>query len=300
MSRTEAMYHFHGEPDFGMGTDGPITHKHDGLKKHTHPMPQPASSDSFSREAPPGSGWGVEQPIGTALGSAEAGEEFDVLLGRLKEAGYQEVTSDDSVLVKAFTLVHGDRQQAYGHPIDDFTRLADLWSVVLSPVLKDGVRLTAEQTVLCMGLVKINRLINSPDHDDSQVDWAGYAEVYNMIQQVRKEQADKLREKIVETMMAAGQVYGMPFSGDHAMFLDDDGTASDPTMMGRYKLQFDNEPEVEGEAVRDSEVPLGYSESAKLWLCTNPKHLEMFGLDVEHSHPGQQGWYVCKETTNVG
>lgn len=50
-------YHFHGEPDYGMGTAGPITHSHDDPKgEHTHPMdregpggPGPSSEELFRR-----------------------------------------------------------------------------------------------------------------------------------------------------------------------------------------------------------------------------------------------------------
>lgn len=72
-------------------------------------------------------------------------------------------------------LTFGDRHDDYGHPLDDFSRTGALWSAVL------GVDVTAEQVALCMALVKISRLCNTPDHWDSVVDLAGYANCYGMV-----------------------------------------------------------------------------------------------------------------------
>jgi hypothetical protein len=61
------------------------------------------------------------------------------------------------------------RADHYGTPESNFERIAALWSVVLErPV-------TAEQVALCLGQVKVARLIQTPQHRDSWVDLAGYA-----------------------------------------------------------------------------------------------------------------------------
>ncbi len=62
-----------------------------------------------------------------------------------------------------------DRHQIYGHPEDNFRRVADLWSVILDHSI------TVEDVALCLIALKIARLTESPNHRDSMVDIAGYA-----------------------------------------------------------------------------------------------------------------------------
>lgn len=67
-----------------------------------------------------------------------------------------------------------DRQAVYGHPADDYARTAAMWSAYL------GVEVTALQAQMCMVLVKVSRLANTPTHRDLLVDIAGYARTYEM------------------------------------------------------------------------------------------------------------------------
>jgi hypothetical protein len=80
----------------------------------------------------------------------------------------------ETILQEAQRLVHGDRQRDYGHPIDDFTRTARLWSAILD------VAVTAEQVGLCMMAVKISRQCNQPKRDN-MTDAAGYAATVQMV-----------------------------------------------------------------------------------------------------------------------
>jgi hypothetical protein len=85
-----------------------------------------------------------------------------------------------TILQQAQDLISGDRNQDYNHPLDNFTRIAELWSIILDhPV-------TAEDHVLCMMAVKISRLLHTPEHMDSVVDLAGYAGTYEMVLKERK------------------------------------------------------------------------------------------------------------------
>lgn len=72
------------------------------------------------------------------------------------------------VLEKSIELITGDREEDYGEAIVNFSRIADLWSVVL------GSKVQPWQVAACMMQVKIARAIKSPQHVDSWIDLCGY------------------------------------------------------------------------------------------------------------------------------
>lgn len=118
----------------------------------------------------------VAQLLGHAVLDAETFEPYDV-----PQVVTMLLPDDDrSILDEAEEIVNGARQAAYGHPIDDFTKTAKLWSGLF------GVDITAEQVALGMMAVKMSRLLNTPNHRDSMVDIAGYAKTYQMVVQERK------------------------------------------------------------------------------------------------------------------
>jgi hypothetical protein len=88
----------------------------------------------------------------------------------------------ESILEEAQRLTHGDRAAAYGTPLDDYSKTAALWTVILSGagVLKEGASVAPETAALCMIAVKLSRLLHAPKRD-SAVDIAGYAWVYQEI-----------------------------------------------------------------------------------------------------------------------
>ena len=65
-----------------------------------------------------------------------------------------------------------DRGQSYGPMRENLRRIAQQWSATV------GKRVTAEQAALMMCQLKIARLIETPDHDDSIHDLVGYALIY--------------------------------------------------------------------------------------------------------------------------
>ena len=72
------------------------------------------------------------------------------------------------ILRDADILTHGPRDDIYGDVITNHERISRLWSVVLE------TEITPAQAALCMALVKVARLIQTPDHIDSFVDGAAY------------------------------------------------------------------------------------------------------------------------------
>lgn len=71
-----------------------------------------------------------------------------------------------------------DRQAVYGPPLDNFERIATRWRAHLSNrfgISTAELPLTAQDVSVMMIDVKLARLEQTPDHDDSWVDVAGYA-----------------------------------------------------------------------------------------------------------------------------
>lgn len=75
----------------------------------------------------------------------------------------------EEVLDKAKELVSNERLKHYGTPKENFARIAKLWEVVFNRPI------SPTEVALCMAMVKVTRLVQTPDHVDSWVDLAGYA-----------------------------------------------------------------------------------------------------------------------------
>lgn len=73
------------------------------------------------------------------------------------------------ILSKAEKCVCGQREQDYGIPEDNFSRIAKLWNAYLGDNVTD-----AKDVSMMMALLKIAR-IRSGGTDDCYVDLAGYA-----------------------------------------------------------------------------------------------------------------------------
>lgn len=80
-----------------------------------------------------------------------------------------EETTKTTIADIAKNIVYGDREKTYGHPGKNLKVIADLWSTYLS------VQVSAQDVCNMMILLKVARLRNDPDHEDSKVDIIGYA-----------------------------------------------------------------------------------------------------------------------------
>lgn len=91
------------------------------------------------------------------------------------DGSYKELI-EDGVLDKAQKIVDGrDKQEHYGPPEEFMGRLAKLWGGYL------GVEVKPTDAALMMALLKAARLRTNPHHEDSLVDFAGYAHIYSKI-----------------------------------------------------------------------------------------------------------------------
>lgn len=84
-----------------------------------------------------------------------------------------------NVLQEADKLVHGDRNEAYGHPLDDFGCTAAIWRAMIKRRYGLDVPVDPDFVGLCMAAVKLSR--ESGKHKtDNLIDLAGYAETTQM------------------------------------------------------------------------------------------------------------------------
>lgn len=86
----------------------------------------------------------------------------------------------ESILQEAQRIIHGPRNEAYGHPLDDMGRTGRMWAAILGLP-----EVTAEQVALCMVAVKISRQRNKPGRDNL-VDGCGYFGTIEMMQEERE------------------------------------------------------------------------------------------------------------------
>jgi len=86
----------------------------------------------------------------------------------------------ETVLAEAIRITDGARQADYGHPRDDFSRTALMWTGILGGKLREGAEVTADDVPLCMIAVKLAR--QSHRHKrDNLVDIAGYSRTAAMV-----------------------------------------------------------------------------------------------------------------------
>lgn len=96
-----------------------------------------------------------------------------------------------SVLLDAEATINGPRRAEYGSPLKIFTKVEQAAKAL---GLEQGNPL---HHPMYMTLVKLTRLIQTPDHRDSIIDWAGYAGTYEMV----------LNEQAVETAAIEAILY---------------------------------------------------------------------------------------------
>lgn len=86
----------------------------------------------------------------------------------------------ESLLDEAKRLTSKDRQKNYGHPKDNFKRIADLWNSYLTNRQNPETEISTEDVAWMMVLLKIARDLNKPTRDNL-VDAIGYTRTLAMI-----------------------------------------------------------------------------------------------------------------------
>lgn len=89
---------------------------------------------------------------------------------------------EESILQEADKIVHGQRQWAYDHPLDNFTKIGEFWGTIL-----EREAIPPETVGLMCIAIKMARQMHRPKRDN-MVDAAGYAAATQMAldEQVRR------------------------------------------------------------------------------------------------------------------
>jgi hypothetical protein len=77
-------------------------------------------------------------------------------------------------LNEAMVIINADRNEEYGEPAENFKDIADIMTVLLKPILKDGVGVDVHHVAMTMMAVKLSRMTTSPTKFDHWCDIAGY------------------------------------------------------------------------------------------------------------------------------
>ena len=72
------------------------------------------------------------------------------------------------ILQKAEQMINGPRARDYGDAYNNHERIAKMWTVLLDK------QITVPQVYQCLIAVKLSRLIETPEHEDSAIDICGY------------------------------------------------------------------------------------------------------------------------------
>ena len=103
----------------------------------------------------------------------------------------------DDLVKKALRLVTKDRQEVYGHPIDDFEKTALIWSALF------GINVDPWQVPLALIGVKLSRETNAMN-EDNIVDIIGYALTLSMVYdkgaRLTKEEEDEIVKAVQEAI----------------------------------------------------------------------------------------------------
>ena len=100
----------------------------------------------------------------------------------------KEIPAKETILKEAERLTNQDRRATYGHPLDNFTRTANLFNAQFAHKLKEPF--TAEDIEIAMVLVKLARQAHKPQRDNL-VDACGYLNLVDMTERERERRSSE-------------------------------------------------------------------------------------------------------------
>lgn len=116
----------------------------------------------------------IEALVADAISKAKQGNQSSPAQSQPHPIASQKPAS--AWLSAAIAATSGDRQRDYGHPHENFTKIAQAWSIIF------GVEVSIAQVAQAMIMMKVCRDLNT-HKDDNWVDIVGYALAYEQAKQ---------------------------------------------------------------------------------------------------------------------
>ena len=105
----------------------------------------------------------------------------ELMAGKYRSENRIMPTTTENLFNEAIATIHS-RGAVYGHPYYNHKRIADLWSAYLDWPIQP------HEAAICMALVKVSRLTETPTHEDSVKDLVAYAALYKTILEVEMDE----------------------------------------------------------------------------------------------------------------
>jgi hypothetical protein len=84
------------------------------------------------------------------------------------------MTKTEKLFADVVDTIH-QRGSLWGHPYHNHKRISDLWSAYLDHPI------TPSQVAVCMALLKVSRLSESPKSEDTLLDAIAYLSIYKTV-----------------------------------------------------------------------------------------------------------------------
>jgi len=100
----------------------------------------------------------------------------------------------EDILKKSAEIISGPRAADYGDALENFSRIAEGWNIIVEKAVETHGSLTPQHVALMMDWLKTARLLNTLDHEDSWIDKCGYVAIGGSF----SEKTTYLEQKVAE------------------------------------------------------------------------------------------------------